>query len=278
MEQLRRVVQPLQVLGQPEDGRPLRGLVAANALEHTRAVVEPVRADVDPGVRPVDELAVHPDLLGLAHAPPRSTGLLAGKRIDAGVVTRPRPRARPARGGRAPRAGGRRDGCGSRLRSTRLVEHQRAVDQHAGDAGSGNGATAPGSNPVTRATYSASAILRAYGSRRRRAILRGLARWSPGTSARIALPSQSKTSDFTICARLQPAARAASSAVGVVLRRTPRFAPRPRRARRKAATRSTGSGHVVIAPASSSFAEREGDGVLKRECEAGVPVVVEGAG
>jgi hypothetical protein len=32
--------------------------------------VETVRADVDRGVAPVDELAVHPDLLGLAHLSP----------------------------------------------------------------------------------------------------------------------------------------------------------------------------------------------------------------
>jgi hypothetical protein len=32
--------------------------------------VQPVGAHVDLGVRPVDELAVHPDLLGFAHPQP----------------------------------------------------------------------------------------------------------------------------------------------------------------------------------------------------------------
>ena len=59
--------EPLQMLPEPEDGRAVRGLVAADALEDTRAVVEPVHADVDLRVGPVDELAVHPDRLCLAH-------------------------------------------------------------------------------------------------------------------------------------------------------------------------------------------------------------------
>ena len=67
MQEPGRVLEPLQVVGQPEDGRAVVGLVAADALEDARAVVEPVRADVDLRVGPVDELAVHPDLLGLLH-------------------------------------------------------------------------------------------------------------------------------------------------------------------------------------------------------------------
>ena len=67
---LGRVVQALEVVGQPEDRGALVGLVAADALEDTGAVVEPVRADVDRRVGPVDELTVHPDLLGLAHLSP----------------------------------------------------------------------------------------------------------------------------------------------------------------------------------------------------------------
>ena len=61
------VLQPLQVVGQPEDGRAVIGLVAADAFEDPGAVVEPVRADVDLRIGPVDELAVHPDLFGLLH-------------------------------------------------------------------------------------------------------------------------------------------------------------------------------------------------------------------
>ena len=53
---------------QPEDRGPLRRVVAADPLEDAGAVVEAVRADVDARVVPVDELAVHPDLLGGLHA------------------------------------------------------------------------------------------------------------------------------------------------------------------------------------------------------------------
>ena len=62
------------MVGQPEDGRALVGLVAADALEDARAVVQAVRPDVDRRVGPVDELAVHPDLLGLAHRSPPWAG------------------------------------------------------------------------------------------------------------------------------------------------------------------------------------------------------------
>ena len=64
--------------------------------------------------------------------------------------------------------------------------------------GSGNGATAPGSKPVARATSSAR---RDAGRRRppRAATFSGSARRSPGTSASTGRPSQSKTSDLTIC-------------------------------------------------------------------------------
>jgi hypothetical protein len=67
VQEARRVVQALHVLAEAEDRRPLRRVVAADALEDARAVVEPVDADVDLRVGPVDELAVHPDLLGLLH-------------------------------------------------------------------------------------------------------------------------------------------------------------------------------------------------------------------
>ena len=40
-------------------------LVAADALEDAEAVVQRVRQDVDLGLVPGDELAVHPDLLDL---------------------------------------------------------------------------------------------------------------------------------------------------------------------------------------------------------------------
>ena len=67
VEKLRRPVQPLEVVGEAEDGRAALGLVGADPLEDARAVVQAVRADVDGRVGPVDQLAVHPDLLRLAH-------------------------------------------------------------------------------------------------------------------------------------------------------------------------------------------------------------------
>ena len=61
------MVQPLEVVVEAEDGRAAVGLVRADPLEDARAVVQAVRADVNGRVGPVDQLAVHPDLLGLAH-------------------------------------------------------------------------------------------------------------------------------------------------------------------------------------------------------------------
>jgi len=51
----------------PEHGRALLGLVAADSLENARSVVEAVAEDVDVGVVPSDELAIHPDPVGLLH-------------------------------------------------------------------------------------------------------------------------------------------------------------------------------------------------------------------
>ena len=67
VEQARRVDQALHVVGEAEHRGAVRRLVAANALEDAGAVVQAVRADVDAGIRPVHQLAVHPDLLGLLH-------------------------------------------------------------------------------------------------------------------------------------------------------------------------------------------------------------------
>ena len=46
-DDLRRVEQPHDVVGEAEHGRALRGLVGADPLEHAGAVVEGVREDVD---------------------------------------------------------------------------------------------------------------------------------------------------------------------------------------------------------------------------------------
>ena len=56
------------MVAEPEDRRPLRRVVAADAFEDARPVVEAVRADMDARVVPVDEVTVHPDLRGRLHA------------------------------------------------------------------------------------------------------------------------------------------------------------------------------------------------------------------
>jgi len=63
LEDLRRIQQTFGVLVQAEDrgaavGRPVR----AHAFEDAHAVVQRMGQDVDRGVAPVDQLAVHPDL------------------------------------------------------------------------------------------------------------------------------------------------------------------------------------------------------------------------
>src|SRR5205085_7478046 len=67
VEELRRVREPLEMLGQAEDGGTPRGLVRPDPFEDARAVVQAVWADVHGRVCPVHELAVHPDLRGLLH-------------------------------------------------------------------------------------------------------------------------------------------------------------------------------------------------------------------
>ena len=67
VQHLGGVLETLQVILEAEDRRALLGLVAADALEDTGSVVEPVGADVNLRVGPVDEVAVHPDLVGLLH-------------------------------------------------------------------------------------------------------------------------------------------------------------------------------------------------------------------
>ena len=60
---LARALEALHVLGEAEDRGTVGGLVAADALEDAGAVVEGVRQDVYLRLVPVDELAVHPDLV-----------------------------------------------------------------------------------------------------------------------------------------------------------------------------------------------------------------------
>ena len=62
---LRRVEQPVGMVLLPENRRPLGRFVAADALEHARAVMNHVRADVNVRVRPGHVLTVCPDVLRL---------------------------------------------------------------------------------------------------------------------------------------------------------------------------------------------------------------------
>src|SRR5665647_2870846 len=62
---LARALETPQMLAEAEHGRAFDGLVAADAFEDARAVVERVREDVDLGLAPGHKRAVHPDLLHL---------------------------------------------------------------------------------------------------------------------------------------------------------------------------------------------------------------------
>jgi hypothetical protein len=106
---------------------------------------------------------------------------------------------------------------------------------------SGKGATAPGSKPVASTTCAGLATF-ARVAPAARATFFASARRSPGVRATTKRSPQSKTTDFTICARSQPAARAASRAVGVPTGNSSSRASAPD-SRRNDATRSTGSGH-----------------------------------
>ncbi len=114
-------MEPHEVLLEAKDGRAALGVVAADALEDSRAVMQAVGADVDPGVRPVHELPVHPDLLGLLHSAPFLAILLVHSDIellglgDAHELRRGQPGHVPLR---------------SRADPERPAAEQALVDQH----------------------------------------------------------------------------------------------------------------------------------------------------
>ena len=154
---------------------PFVGLVRADALEDARPVVQPVRADVNRRVGPVDELAVHPDLACLLHR-----GLL-GRRTGSRNGTRRLSATdrRACRLGEAHQVHRREPGHVPRRAGADpddLLEQELAVDEHALDVRSGNGATAPGSKPVAATTSSGARHARVAGAR-------GRARSSPGPRA-----------------------------------------------------------------------------------------------
>ena len=127
-----------------------------------------------------------------------------------------------------------------------IVDEDLVIDQHAVHLREREGRHRTGNETGRTRTSSAPAIL-ALRDPAARATLRESAFRSPGTSTTNGFPSQSKTSDFTICSSLQPTARAASSAVGVPASNSSIRASTPR-SRRNAATRSTASGQGVGTP------------------------------
>ena len=132
----------------------LVGLVAADALEDARAVVQPVRADVDRRIGPVDELAVHPDLLGLAHrSPPWASPVTVmdchcgAQRLRGGFDGVHRLVLSPGERGRRTRASAMWLGEPAPIH-TRLCDRRFRSTKTRSTAGSGNGATAPATKPV----------------------------------------------------------------------------------------------------------------------------------
>src|SRR4051794_20455720 len=110
-------------------------------------------------------------------------------------------------------------------------------------AGGGNGPTPPGETPVA-ATTSGGRATRTSVAPAATPTLAGSARRSPGTSASTGRSAQTKTSDFTIWSRSHPIASAApcADAAADVNSSSRDSAPE---ARRKTATRSTGSGQDI---------------------------------
>ena len=223
------------MVAQAEDRRAVRRVVAADALEYAGAVVEPVRGDVDLRVRPVDELAVHPDLLGLLHfqlsfewtnrtfarrrRPSGGPGPAAQLgRADSEYVLWSRRPPRRCRAGRAPCPSARR-----RPSAAGTVQPHRARSP-----------SHP--RPPARSRRAPTRV-------EARATFAGSPRRSPGTRATTGRSSQMRTSDFTIWSRSQPTAAAASCAVGVPSGNSWMRASAPD-SRRKEDTRSTGSGQA----------------------------------
>ena len=54
--------QPLHMLREAKHGRSATRLIAANALENARAIIDDVRHHMDAGVVPINELAILPNL------------------------------------------------------------------------------------------------------------------------------------------------------------------------------------------------------------------------
>src|SRR5207247_7126912 len=186
----------------PEDRGAHGRRIRPDPFEDTGAVVKPVGTNMNAGVVPVDELAVHPDLLGLTHA----ASLLLSKCYVWDSTTS----IGRARESRTSSVGDREAIWRSDpapIQTTRWLRSVGSMNRRS-TRGSGNGATAPGSKPVASVTSSGPAI-RASRQPAARAILSASALRSPGTRATTGRASQRKTSDFTIWPSSQPTTRAA---------------------------------------------------------------------
>ena len=197
------------MVGEAEDRRALGRLVAADALEDAGAVVEAVRADVDLASRPVDELAVHPDLLGLAPCASSGSRDVSAASLTASTVSACASRTRSA--GESVGHVLRRAGADPDALVRRAAGGRRGPGR---PSAAGTARRRPGAKPG-RVAHLVGARDPRFGIPAARATLRESARRSPGTITTHGLPSQSNTSDLTICPSLQPTACAASSAVGV---------------------------------------------------------------
>ena len=217
---------------------PRFGLVGADALEDPGAVVQAVRADVDRRVRPVHELAVHPDLLGLVHvgrllAVGRRNGTarraeLPGYSETSAVCARvdgaSSVRASPAM-------------CrSSRRRPRRARARAAALDAApARRPAPGTARPRPARSPSRPSTSAGLADARRRAPRGRRD-LRRVGAAVAGHEHQHGRPSQSKSSDLTICAGAQPTASAAAASPSACRAGTPRSGrPRPLRSRSRPA-------------------------------------------
>src|SRR5581483_3708209 len=170
---------------------------------HAGSVVEAVDADVDLRIGPVDEVAVHPDLLGLLH---RALLCLAGRRT--GFYPSPPPSNTRAAVNRLSSSGPSEamcEGVPAPTQTTSWASSERSMSV-ADTARCGNGATPPGSKPVACRTSSAVAT-RTSVTPSAAATSRSSARRSPGTSASTYAPSHTRTTVLTICERSHPTAR-----------------------------------------------------------------------
>src|SRR6185437_5885282 len=87
--ELGRLEEAVDVVEVPEHRGADLGVVAADALEDARAVVEPVREYVNLRVLPLDELAVHPDEVRLLHVDAPYRRCPSTARVASAVVAVP---------------------------------------------------------------------------------------------------------------------------------------------------------------------------------------------